>query len=54
MLEKENYARNLDDELQDEVEDLHPLYTEVITHDGTVLYFNKFGGYLVREKPLAR
>ena len=38
----------------DSTETLHPLYTEVTVHDGTVLYFNKWAGYLVKNRPLAR
>lgn len=54
MLEKENYAANLDADLAETNDDLHPLFEEVTVHDGSVLYFNKHAGYLVAEKPLAR
>jgi hypothetical protein len=46
MLEQERYLSNLDDELASSEERLHPLYQQVITQDGTVLYLNKFAGYL--------
>ena len=52
MLEQERYKQNLDSDLADDVKSLHPLYNEVTTHDGTVLYFSATAGYLVAEKPL--
>ena len=32
---------------------LHPLYEEVRTMEGTKLYLNRVGGFVVKEKPLA-
>ena len=32
---------------------LHPLYEEVTTVEGTKLYLNRVGGFLVKERPLA-
>ena len=32
-------------------DELHPLFVEVDTEDGTPLYYNRFGGFLVKEKP---
>ncbi len=46
MLEQERYLSNLDSDLDSPEERLHPLYQEVAAQDGTVLYFNKFAGYL--------
>jgi hypothetical protein len=48
MLEQERYLANLDAELASSDDRLHPLYQEIHTQDGTVLYFNKFAGYLGR------
>jgi len=33
--------------------DLHPLYQEVKTLEGSTFYYNDLGGFLVKEKPLA-
>ena len=49
MLEQERYEGNLDGELMSREEELHPLYQPVSTQDGTLLYFNKFAGYLGRQ-----
>jgi len=54
MLEQERYKQNLDSDLMDEVQMLHPLYQEVTTHDGTVMYFSPTAGYLVEDKPLSQ
>ncbi len=51
MLEQERYLANLDAELASSDDRLHPLYQEIHTQDGTVLYFNKFAGYLGRGIP---
>jgi hypothetical protein len=48
MLEQERYLTNLDADLASSDDRLHPLYREIHTQDGTVLYFNKFAGYLGR------
>lgn len=32
---------------------LHPLYEEVETMQGTKLYLNRVGGFLVKDRPLA-
>ena len=34
--------------------ELHTLYTQVITKDGTKMYYNRKGGFLVKEFPHAR
>ena len=53
MLKQERYASNLDQNLEiEDSNEIHPLYEEVITHDGTTLYYNRTAGYLVKEKPL--
>ncbi|MPC35312.1 E3 ubiquitin-protein ligase SHPRH [Portunus trituberculatus] len=51
MLHQENYGE--EDAHQRPTDALHCLYTEIQSQDGVVLYFNKFAGFLVKEKPLA-
>jgi len=53
MLGQERYLSNLDQNLEAEDSDqIHPLYEEVTTHDGTTLYYNRTAGYLLKKKPL--
>ena len=33
-------------------DNIHPLYEEVRTKEGTTFYYNRVGGFLVREKPI--
>ncbi|KAG7174962.1 E3 ubiquitin-protein ligase SHPRH-like [Homarus americanus] len=33
--------------------DLHCLFVEITSKDGVTLYFNRYGGFLVKDKPLA-
>ena len=48
MLDREQYKKNLDEDLYDEVQELHPLYKEVQSLDGSTMYFNTYGGFLVK------
>ncbi len=34
-------------------DEMHPLYQEVTTQDGKTLYYNRHGGFLVKDKPKA-
>ncbi|ROT61154.1 putative E3 ubiquitin-protein ligase SHPRH-like isoform X1 [Penaeus vannamei] len=49
MLHQENYGG---DKQKDEWE-LHCLFTEIKCEDGTELYYNRYGGFIVKDKPLA-
>ncbi|KAK8397451.1 hypothetical protein O3P69_004894 [Scylla paramamosain] len=51
MLHQENYGE--EDAHRRPTDALHCLYTEIKSQDGVVLYFNKFAGFLVKDKPLA-
>jgi hypothetical protein len=33
-------------------DNIHPLYEEVRTKEGSILYYNRVGGFLVKEKPV--
>ena len=52
MLEQEKYKEHLDTELEEEQEELHPLYQEVAAQDGSVLYYSPLSGYLLRDRPV--
>lgn len=49
MLHQENYGG---DKQKDEGE-LHCLFTDIKCEDGTELYYNRYGGFIVKDKPLA-
>ena len=54
MVHREKSLQFLDDNLTKFENELHTLYTKVITKDGTELYYNRKGGFLVKEFPHAR
>ncbi|XP_076444926.1 E3 ubiquitin-protein ligase SHPRH-like [Babylonia areolata] len=49
MLQRERFGE--DAECAHEEDDVHPLYTEVTTHCGKTLFYNRQGGSLIEEKP---
>ena len=52
MLEQEKYRGHLDPQLEEDQDQLHPLYQEVVVQDGSVLYYSPLSGYILRERPV--
>lgn len=52
MLHQEKFGQ-VRKEGMDSSSDLHCLFVEITSKDGIILYFNKYGGFLVKDKPLA-
>ncbi|KAK7079811.1 hypothetical protein SK128_008529, partial [Halocaridina rubra] len=51
MLHQEKYSDTKERGNDDDT--LHCLYEEVLSKDGVTFYYNKYGGFVVKEKPLA-
>ena len=54
MVHREKSLQFQDDNLTKFENELHILYTKVITKDGTELFYNRKGGFLVKEFAHAR
>lgn len=52
MLHQEKYEQ-VKKENMDNSGDLHCLFVEIKSKDNVTLYFNKYGGFIVKDKPLA-
>ena len=52
MISREMGDIDIDSDSRTDENALHPLYEEVRTMEGTKLYLNRVGGFLVKEKPL--